>query len=254
VASGGLESGLTQSDVVHWAYYGKAMFKGKRRLSNLRLIANLYPESIHLVARKGAKITSVKSLRGKRVSLDAVGSGTRADALLILRAYGLSEKDMDAEAVRSDQAASLIIKGDLDAYFFIGGYPALGIADLAERGLIDLVPRVGPEAAAIRKRDSFFTTDTIPDGTYEGIGDVKTLSVNAQWVVSAAADTDLIYQITKSLWDPHSRKLLDTGHEKTKLIRLETALKGVSIPLHPGAARYYREIGLLKQDAPADGG
>jgi TRAP transporter TAXI family solute receptor len=254
VAAGTLESGLSQSDVLYWAYNGKAMFKGKAQLKNLRLIANLYPESIHLVARKEAKIATVKNLRGKRVSLDAFGSGTRADALLILRAFGLSEKDLDVVSVKSDQAASMIIKGELDAYFFIGGYPALGVADLAERGLIELVPLIGPEAAGIHKRDRFFTADTIPEGTYAGIGDVQTLSINAQWVVNAASDEELVYQITKALWHENNRKLLDAGHQKAKLIRLETALNGVSIPLHPGAERFYREIGLLDQAAPKSGG
>jgi TRAP transporter TAXI family solute receptor len=254
VAAGHFESGLSQSDVVHWAYHGQAMFKGEAQLPNLRLIANLYPESIHLVARKDAKIASVKNLRGKRVSLDAVGSGTRADALLILRAYGMTEKDLKAVSVKSDQAASMIIKGELDAYFFIGGYPALGVADLAERGLIELVPLVGPEAAAIIKRDRFFTADTIPEGTYADIGDVRTLSVNAQWVVSAASDADVIYRITKALWHENNRRILDAGHQKGRLIRIETALKGVSIPLHPGAERYYQEIGVLDQASAGSGG
>ena len=254
VAAGELESGLSQSDVVHWAYHGEAMFKGKAQLKNLRLIANLYPESIHLVARKEARIASVKHLRGKRVSLDAAGSGTRADALLILRAFGLSQKDIDAVSVKSDRAASMIIRGELDAYFFIGGYPAPGVADLAERGLIDLVPLVGPEAAAIPKRDRFFTADTIPTDTYAGIGDVKTLSVNAQWVVSAASDADLVYEITKALWHENNRKILDAGHQEAKRIRLETALKGASIPLHPGAERFYGEVGLLDQAASNSGG
>lgn len=254
VAAGSFESGLSQSDVAHWAYYGQAMFKGKAQLSNLRLIANLYPESIHLVARKDARIASVKNLRGKRVSLDAAGSGTRADALLILRAFGLSEKDVHIVPVKSDRAASMIIKGELDAYFFIGGYPALGIADLAERGLIELVPLVGPEAAAIIKRDRFFTADTIPEGTYAGVGDVRTLSVNAQWVVSADTDADLIYRVTKALWHENNRRILDAGHQKAKLIRIETALKGASIPLHPGAERYYQEVGILDQASAASGG
>ncbi len=254
VASGLLESGLAQSDIVHWAYHGEAMFKGKAQLSGLRLIANLYPESIHLVARKDARIASVKNLRGKRVSLDTVGSGTHADALLILRAFGMDEKDLKIVSAKPDRAVAMIMRNELDAFFFIGGYPALGIVDLAARDLIELVPLIGPEAAAIRKKDRFFSTDIIPDGTYEGVGDVQTLSVTAQWVVSINTDEELVYQIAKALWHQNNRKILDAGHEKAKLIRLETALKGASIPLHPGAARFYQEQGIEVEPGNGNGG
>jgi TRAP transporter TAXI family solute receptor len=141
---------------------------------------------------------------------------------------------------------SLLLSGELDALFFVGGYPAVGISDLADRGVIELVPLVGPEAAAIHKRDRFFSRDTIPADTYEGVGEVKTLSVNAQLVVSADSDEELIYQVTKALWHPTNRTVLETGHAKGRLIRPETALDGVSVPLHPGAERYYREAGLIE--------
>lgn len=110
----------------------------------------------------------------------------------------------------------------------------------------ELIPIDGPEADALIKKYGFFSKDVIPGETYEGIGETESISVGAQWVVSAKVDADLVYQITKAVWNEKSRKLMDKGHAKGKAITLETALDGVGIPLHPGAERYYREAGLLK--------
>ena len=246
IRSGVLESGFSQSDVAYWAYTGTGIFEGKEAVKDLRALANLYPETIHLVARKGAGIKSVKDLRGKRVSLDEPGSGTLVDARIILDAYGLTEKDIQADYIKPNLAIGKIKDNHLDAFFIVAGYPTGSVVELTSSVGADLVPINGPEAEALIKKYGFFARDVIPAGTYEGIGETESISVGAQWVTSAKVDEDLIYQITKALWNEKSRKLLDKGHAKGRSITVETALDGVGIPLHPGAARYYREIGLLK--------
>lgn len=244
IYSGTLESGFAQSDVAYWAYTGTGIYKDKSKVAKLRAIANLYPESIHLVARKGAGIASVRDLKGKRVSLDEPGSGTLVDARLILEAYGLSEDDVRADYIKPTPAINKIKDGQLDAFFIVAGYPTGSVAELASSAGAELVPIEGPEADAIVEKYGFFAANVIPADTYEGIGVTKTLSVGAQWVVSADVDEQLVYDIVKALWNENSRKLLDNGHAKGKSITLETALDGIGIPLHPGAERYYREAGL----------
>lgn len=244
INSGTLESGFAQSDVAYWAYTGTGIFKERGKLGTLRAIASLYPESIHLVARKGAGIASVSDLKDKRVSLDEPGSGTLVDARLILAAYGLSEDDVRADYIKPTPAINKIKDGQLDAFFIVAGYPTGSVAELASSAGAELVPIDGPEAEAIIKKYGFFAAGTIPAGTYEGIGETETLSVGAQWVVSADVDEQLVYDIVKALWNEKSRKLLDNGHAKGKSITIETALDGIGIPLHPGAERYYREAGL----------
>jgi len=246
VAEGALESGLAQADIVHWAYHGEGIYRDKQRVNSLRAIANLYPESVHLVVRRGAGIASVPELRGKRVSLDTPGAGTQVDAYLILEAYGLSDQDLHPVFANPGLAMDMMMEDKLEAFFFVSGYPAKAIAELAAAGKVDLVPIAGPEADALRARYSFFAPDRIPSDAYEGVAGVETLSVGAQWVVGAEIDDELIYQITRALWHPNNRRLLDGGHAKARLIRLETALEGISIPLHPGAERYYREAGLIE--------
>ena len=92
----------------------------------------------------------------------------------------------------------------------------------------------------------FFAKDTVPTGVYQGVGETPTISVNAQWVTSAKQPEDLVYKIVKSVWNADSRKLLDAGHAKGKLITLQNATKGIGIPLHPGAEKFYREKGVLQ--------
>jgi len=247
IKSGALESGFAQSDVAYWAYTGTGIYEGKGKVDNLRAIANLYPESIHVVARRGAGIKSVKDLKGKRVSLDEPGSGTLVDARIILEAYGLSEKNVKADYLKPSPAAAKIKDNQLDAFFIVAGYPTGSVVELASSAGAELVPVSGPEVDAIIKKYGFFAKDVIPAGTYEGIDtDTPTISVGAQWVVGAGVDENLVYEITKALWNPNTRRLLDKGHAKGKVIQQASALDGVGIPLHPGAEKFYREAGMLK--------
>ena len=110
----------------------------------------------------------------------------------------------------------------------------------------ELIPIDGPQVDRLLENYRFFAKDVIPAGTYDDVPETPTVSVGAQWVVAAEVDEDLVYGITKALWHENARKLLDDGHAKGRAITLETALDGIGIPLHPGAARYYREVGMLK--------
>jgi len=242
---GGLESGFAQSDVAYWAYTGSGIFHGKQPLEELRTIASLYSESIHLVARRGSGIQSISDLRGKRVALDEPGSGTLIDARIVLEAYGLDTDDITAMYIKPDQAIKRLEKGELDAFFMVAGYPIRSVSELAARSGAQLVPITGPEVTSLLNSYRFFSTDLIPGGVYPGIEkDTATLSVGAQWITSSTLDDELVYKITRSLWSGHSRKLLDHGHARGRDITLGTALEGVSVPLHKGAERYYREIGM----------
>ena len=246
IASGSMQSAFIQSDVAFWGYTGTGIYEGRPKVDTLRAIANLYPESFQLVARKGAGIKTIMDLKGKRVSLDEPGSGTLVDARLIFAAYGLTEKDVTAEYLKPQQAADKLKEGTLDAFFNVSGWPQAAISELAATTGIDLVPIDGPEAANLIKEYSFFGADEIPDNAYKNAAGVKTVSVNAVWVTSSKLPDTLIYAITAALWNPSTRKLLDSGHAKGKAIKLDTALNGLGIPLHAGAEKFYKEKGLIK--------
>ena len=247
VASGSMEAGFSQSDVATWAYTGTGAFEGKPKVGDLRLIATLYPEDIHLVAKKGSGIKSVADLKGKRVALDEPGSGTLVDARLVLAAYGLKESDIKPEYIKPNQAGDKLKDGSLDAFFFVGGAPAGAIAELASSGVgIELVPLGGPQAQALLKSSPWFSSHHIDAGTYKDVAATDTLAVSAQLVTSAKVDNETIYQITKAMYSDAAQKTLQAGHAKGKFITKENAVKGAGIPFHPGAERFYKEVGLIK--------
>ena len=247
IAGGAMESGFSQSDVATWAQTGKGLFEGKPSIAELRLIANLYPETIHVVVKKGSGIKSIAELKGKRVALDEPGSGTLVNARLVLAAYGLKESDIKPEYIKPNQASDKMKDGALDAFFFVGGAPAGAIAELASSGAgIELLPITGAQADTLRRGNPFFANDSVPAATYKDVAAVNTLSVGAQWVTSAKADTETVYQITKSLYSDATQKALAAGHAKGKLITVKNAVQGAGIPFHPGAERFYKEAGVLK--------
>jgi TRAP transporter TAXI family solute receptor len=168
------------------------------------------------------------------------------DALLILEANGLSEKDVQAEALKGNAATDALRNGKVDAIFVVAGYPTGALVELASSVSIKLIPIDGAGAKKLTDKHGFFSQSSIPEGTYEGVKSTSTVAVGAQWFTSAKEDDDLIYNITKALWNAESRKLMDVGHSKGKTITPDTALAGVGVPLHPGAERLYKEAGLIK--------
>jgi uncharacterized protein len=246
IVGGNMESGFTQADVAFWAYSGTGSFEGKPKVEELRSIANLYPESVHIVVKKGVAKT-VADLKGKRVSLDEPGSGTLINAKAILAAYGITEKDIKPEYLKPNQAADKMKDGSVDAFFITGGFPNPALTELATAaGGIELLAISGPEADALMKSAPFFAADVIPAGTYKDVPEIKTIAVGAQWVTSAKISDELVYQVVKATWSDKTRTMLDAGHAKGKSITKDTALKGLAVPLHPGAAKFYKEVGLLK--------
>jgi len=251
LAAGSLDSGFVQADIAYWAYKGKKLFGERGPMTNLRAIANLYPEAMHLVVRADSGILRVTDLEGKRISLDREGSGTRVDAKLILDAYGLSPDDFEAVAEPAGQAADLVRAGELDGFFFVAGTPAKAIENLARDTAIRLIPLSGPEIERLREAYPFFAPHNILAGTYHNVAHTQTVAVGAQWLVDAREDADTVYQIARALWHPSTGRLLRSGHPKGAAIRLETALDGLGVPLHPGARRYYIELGLLSPEQEA---
>lgn len=246
VVSGQYDSGLVQADVVNDAFFGTGTFAEEGSHPNIRVIANLYTEAVHLIVRKGAGIKSVAGLKGKRVSVDTPLSGTRRDALLILDHFGIGPGDAEIVEFNLEQASDALLAGELDAFFVVTGFPSRGVVALAVKGAIDIVPIDGKAADRLRERHPFLLAATIPEGSYQGIGQIATLGVGAQWIVRADQDEQRVFEMTRALWHPTARETLDNGHPSAREIRAETALHGVTTPIHAGALRYYLESGMLE--------
>jgi uncharacterized protein len=246
IIGGSMESGFSQADINAWAYTSTGLYEGKPKIEELRVIANLYPESVHVVVKKGAGIKTLADLKGKRVSIDEPGSGTIVNARALLAAYGVTEKDIRPEYLKQVQSAEKFKDGSLDAYFQTTGYPQGTLTELAATNGFELLAIEGEQREKIMAQYKFFAKDRIPDGTYKDVKGVDTIAVGAQWTTTSKQPEDLVYEITKALWSDKTRALMDAGHAKGKEIRKETALLGVGIPLHAGSEKYYKEIGLIK--------
>jgi len=242
-----IESGLTQNNIADWAYNSSKLYKGKEPVKNLRAIASLFPETMHIVAQKSANISKIDDMRGKKISVSSPGSGGEADIKAILGALGITFNDFNA--VNLDQATSAQYMKDklLDAFWTTIGYPGSSVIDIAQKREINLVPFSDEEIEKVIKEYPYYVKSIIPGGTYKGVDeDTQTLSVMAIWVVDADVDEEVIYQVTKALWNNVNLARIHLAHAKAKNITLETALDGISIPLHPGAEKFYKEVGLIK--------
>lgn len=248
IQSGAAESGLAQSDVAYWAYTGTGVFEGKEPLKKLRAIATLYPEHIHVVLPKDSGITKFEDMRDKRIGVGLPASGAQVGALLILNAAGLEKNEaFTAEELNTSQSAERLADGQLDAFLTVTGAPSSGIAQLASTAGMKLMSIPDAIQTAVIQKAPFYFGSPIKAGVYEGVdADTNTLAVAAQWLVSADQSEDLVYGVTKALWNKNTRKLLDNGHAKGKDVQTSSALDAIGIPLHPGAERFYKEMGLLK--------
>jgi hypothetical protein len=234
-------------NIADWAFKGEVLYEGKKPVSNLRAVASLFPEHIHIVTLRSAGINSVSDIKNKKLSVGHPGSGGEADAKLILSTLGVTFDDFEPinldRKTASDYMADKIIDGD----FLTIGYPGASIVDIAQKRKIGLVSLSDEEIEQVITKYPYYTKEIIPANTYKGVEtETQALAVMCFLGVDSQVDEEAIYQFTKQLWEPKNVKRIQEVHEKAKFITPESALDGISIPLHPGAERYYREAGLLK--------
>ncbi len=234
---------LLQNDIAYYAHYGKMMFDSP--IKALLGCMTLYPETIQIVARKDSNINSVADLKGKRVSIGPLGSGTTENAKQILKAWGLGEGDLKAQQLKASQAADYMKDGRLDAYFNTTAVGAAHIIDTFVLVPSVIVPVSGPNAEKLLKDYAFYATDTIPAGAYKGFdAPVKTIAVMAMLAARADLETEIVYLIVKAIYEDLDQ--IKKAHAKFKGIDVKKALMGMSIPLHPGAEKYFKEVGVIQ--------
>ncbi|MDB5410142.1 MAG: hypothetical protein JWL84_5054 [Rhodospirillales bacterium] len=244
LGNGDLESAFVQADVASWAFHGTGPY-ARKPIAELRAIAALFPEYVHLVVRRDGPIGNIRDLKGRRVALGEKESGTLVDARLLLDAAGVKERDLKAEYLGLGEAAAGLRDGTLDAFFMVGGTPLPAIADLAASLPIRLIAIPADVVKALIGRNPLAAAATLPAGEYRGIDEATpTVSVNAIWVVTADAADQLVYAIAKSLWDDATQRVIALRQPMPNRTTLAHALDGVNIPLHPGAERFYGEAGL----------
>ena len=239
-----IESAFVAADILDAAYNGKGQFEGKA-IKNLRALGALYPEQVQLITAAKSNIRTFKDLKGKSVSSGSPGSGQWQLLGDLLEANGMTRKDIGEDLSSFAQSVDKIKDGNLVASLITAGAPTSSVTDLANSHDIRIVPLAGPDVEALRKKQPYYAQVQLPANTYKGqTAPVDTLAVMAVWATHAEMSNDMAYEVTKALFE--NTEILGQVHPKGKEISLKTALLSVSIPLHPGAERYYREKGLIK--------
>lgn len=241
IDSGDYQLGTVQSDVMSYAWEGTRSFEGDK-LDSFRVIGGLYAEAVQLVTMD-PEIKSVADLKGKSVSIGAPGSGVYFNAIDVLNAAGLSESDISAQYQSFSDSTDALKDGKIDAAFIVAGAPTPAITELCTTNSAYLVPIDGDVAAALMAQCPFYTVYSIPAGTYPGQdADVQTVTVKATLIVSASADEEQVYNLTKAIFDHTADIAKENG--KGAELSVENATSGMTAPFHSGAAKYYAEKGV----------
>jgi uncharacterized protein len=239
VNQGLVESGFADGDVIAAAVAGRGVFRRPAR--RLRVIAGLFAEDIHLVASAPSQVQSVLDLRGKRVLMGAPNSGALMRARAILAAYRVRA----LEITSAENAAQMLKDGKIDAYFAVTGVPLDSIRDLLARHVAHLVPIDGEGRDRLVKMVPQLFTASIAADAYPGSAEVQTVATRAYWVTRDTQADPLIYGLARALFHPANRDALAASHPSAREIGLDSAAVHPPAPLHPGAARFYREKGML---------
>lgn len=237
------ELALVQSDTLDAAYNAKAPFT--ETIKSMSVIAVLYPEIIQVVVRADSPIKSIADLKGKKVGVGAPGSGTVANFNQLMDIYGLAKDDVKSQYLSFSESAEQFKDRHIDAFIVTAGIPNAAIMDIATQHEIRILNIPADMAAKLIGKYPFLAAAKVPAGTYKNQAqDVATVAVNAVLIAGNDLSTDVVYSMTKALFDNQAE--LASAHAKGKELNLQNAVQGVSIPFHPGALKYYKEKGAIK--------
>ncbi len=239
IRDGNAEIAFSQTDIASYAKNGEQMFEGEA-VENVSAIGTLYPETIQIVTTAGAGIESVEDLAGKKVSIGAPGSGTALNAEQILEVHDMTLEDIEKQDLSFDESTAGIQDGTIDAAFVTAGTPTGAVEGLSATEDIVIVPIEQDKIDALIEAYPFYIQDEVPSGTYKLSEAVPTVAVQAMLVVSNDLSEDVVYDVTKAIFE----NLDKVAHDKGKLISAENAVNGVGIEIHPGAQKYYDEQGI----------
>ncbi len=245
---GEADMAVVQNDVMYYAYTGTDLFEGAQT-QDFEAVATLYPEICQIIASKSSGIASVSDLKGKRVSVGDAGSGVEFNAKQVLAAYGIDiENDIQKQNLGFGPSADALKDDKIDAFFCVAGIPTTAITDLAMSNAITVVPVDDDKFAALSEQYGFYTQQTIPAGTYNGMTeDVKTVAVMATYIVDKDLSENTVYEITKAIFE--NKEEIAAAYAKGAELDSTKAVEGIPavVPFHAGALKYFKEIGVIAE-------
>ncbi len=236
---GSVQLAFIQNDISYYASEGVEMF-ADNQVSGLQALATLYPETVQIITLDKSGINTVADMKGKRIAVGAAGSGVEANARQILAANGITYDDINVQYLSFAEAANGLKDGNIDAGFITAGFPTAAIQDIAAQHNVVLIPVTDETADKLIAQYPFYTKVTIPAGTYpKQDEDVQSVAVKAMLVTTEGMDEQMAYDVTKAIYT--SLDKLKAAHSVGALITKESAKDGISIPMHPGAEKYFNE-------------
>ena len=236
---------ILQNDIAYYAYNGEIMFQGEK-VDNMVGLFMLHPEPIQMVVAADSGIETPADLKGKRVAVGPLGSGTEANTSQIVEIYGLNPDFSDfgqVERISAGEAADFLKDGRIDAAFFTTGIGAAAIADLALVKDVKLISVDDEHAAKLAEKYPFYSTVTVPGDVYRGVDELQTVTVLAMGVARSELPEDAMYEFVKAIYE--NIETIHGAHAMGRTVTLESALVGMPIELHPGAEKYFKEVGRL---------
>ena len=246
IEGGETESGFAQADIAFYATNAIGPFSKGPAFQKLRGICSLFDEALHLVVGPTSRIARIADLRGKRVAIGSPGSGTAVSVRELLAAFELSGEDVILVEIDAVEALGRMRLGTLEAMFLVAGAPVEVVTEAVTSLDARLVPIDGGPLDRLLHEHPFFRRTTIPAGTYAGAYASPSVALRALWLVSADVPFDLVEGITQAFWHPQSQDFLRNVHPRLADLSLDHALDGMSVPVHPGAAEFYRGQGLAQ--------
>ncbi|MBX8942366.1 MULTISPECIES: TAXI family TRAP transporter solute-binding subunit [Lysinibacillus] len=230
------EIAFVQTDIAYYATEGKMMFDGNK-IDTISALGALYPETVQLVTTEASGIKTYADLKGKKVSVGAPGSGTYANAEQLLEINGLTMDDIKAQNLDFGESTDGLQSGQIDAAFITAGTPTGAVEALNATTKVNIIGLDAGKADEIIAKYPYYAKDTVKAGTYGIANDVETVSVLAMLAVKKDLPEDVVYSMTKAIYD-NTNKI---SHDKGRFIKAETGLDGISIDIHPGAQKYFDE-------------
>ncbi|WP_080872236.1 TAXI family TRAP transporter solute-binding subunit [Oceanobacillus timonensis] len=237
--NGDIEIAFVQTDVVAHGVEGINAFEDET-VENVQAMGSLYPETIQIVTTDDTGIESVEDLEGMTVSVGAPGSGTYINAEQILEVHGMSIDDIDAQNLDFDESTGGIQDGNIDAAFITAGTPTGAVEGLTASVDVSIVPLEQDKIDELIDAYPYYAEDTVEEGTYGLDEDVGTVAVLAALAVNSSLSEDLVYEMTKAIYENAE----GMAHDKASFITPDSALEGIDIEVHPGAQKYFDEEGI----------
>ena len=240
-----LEFGVVQSDWQYHAYRGTSKFKDSGAFEGLRAVFSVHPEPVTIIARDDSGINNITDLKGKRVNIGNVGSGTRGTWEVIEETMGWERSDLRlASELKSSETGQAVCDNKIDAYFWLVGHPSALTQESLATCATHLVHAVAPEIDKLVAERPYYRVANIPTGMYNNKDEIKTFGVGATFISSTDVSDDVVYTVVKAVFDNFDqfRKLHPAF---ANLKESEMITDSLSVPIHPGAAKYYQERGWM---------